>query len=67
LFRVDPERRFFTPLSKAELGTAEGVNKSYFKIKDLTFKISMVYDEHHFNDAQYDAIQKKFQKKKEVI
>ncbi len=43
------------------------VNKSYFKIKDLTFKISMVYDEHHFNDAQYDAIQKIFQKKKEVI
>jgi len=43
------------------------VNKSYFKIKDLTFKISMVYDEHHFNGAHHNAIQKKFQKKKEVI
>jgi len=26
--RVDPERRFFTPPSKAGLGAAEGVNKN---------------------------------------
>jgi hypothetical protein len=39
------------------------VNRSNFKIKDLTFKISMVYDEHHFNDAHDDVIQEKILKK----
>ncbi|NWG04811.1 MAG: hypothetical protein HXY44_18305 [Syntrophaceae bacterium] len=33
------------------------------KIKDLTFKISMVYDERRFSDALYDPIQDRSSKK----
>jgi hypothetical protein len=39
------------------------INNLIFKRKDLTFKISMVYDGHHFHDAQYPFILEKNSKK----
>ncbi len=63
--RVDTERRFLPRFENRGLAPSNVPN---FKIKDLTFKISMVYDEHHFNDAHHMILfKKKFQKKKEVI
>jgi len=37
------------------------------KIKDLTFKMALVYDWHHFHGGQLNLNQKKIYQKKEVI
>jgi hypothetical protein len=39
----------------------------FVKIKNLTFKISMVYDGHRFHLVHWRLLQKRFLEKKEVI
>jgi hypothetical protein len=43
LFRVDLERRFFTPPSKAGLGAAEWVNNYWFEIKMIKAGLLVSY------------------------
>jgi hypothetical protein len=45
----------------------ENQNRGFQKIKNLTFKISMVYDEHHFHPSLDFYYKQRFYKKKEVI